>query len=106
LILTFAKRAPFRRHLGPGVIQALIPFFNPDREATDPIPVARAEKLSDLFLEYYFFGTPFRRDALAAIWQRCEDGGDHGCRRERAGFEQIVGPLGAAPVAVATPQPE
>ena len=107
VIVEIAKQTPFRRHLSPAVLQSLIPFFHPDLETTDPVPVARAEKLSDLFFEYYFFGAPFQREALTSIWQHCEDGGDNACRRERARIERVVGPLGARPpVALVAPPAE
>ncbi len=103
VILTLLKEPPFRRHLGPGVLHALIPFFHPDVETTEPIEAPEAARLSGLFSEYYFYGTPFSREALVAIWRRCRDGGGVTCRDARAVVERRVGPLGGAPVALAAP---
>jgi predicted membrane-bound spermidine synthase len=104
LLLEQLKNPPFRRHLTPTVIQSVIPFFHPDLAATEPIEAREADRLSELFIDYYFHGAPFAREALVSIWQRCEDGGGKSCREERASIERRVGSLGNAPVALSAPR--
>jgi hypothetical protein len=100
------KKPPFRRHLTPQVIQSLIPLIHPDLAATEPVDARDADRLSELFVDYYFYGAPFSREALVSIWRRCEDGGGKSCQEERASIERRVGSLGPAAVARSAPRPE
>jgi hypothetical protein len=87
------QSAPFRRQLGPAKIETLASFYADD-PATDPIPIAEATRLTDLFTEYYFHGAPFPRRTLASFWTRCRGvGATSGCDAARALAERRVGPL-------------
>jgi len=105
VILDLLQNPPFRRHLGPQKLQALTGFFQPDLETTEALGPKEAERLSDLFIEYYFHGAPFSFDALESIWRRCHDGGGLRCKPARAHVERLVGPLPGTAVQAAKKPP-
>ena len=93
VIAELLQKQPFRRHLGPQTLQTLAGFYQPDLESTEAITPQEAERISDLFVEYYFYGAPFSFDALTSVWRRCRDGGGQRCEPVRARIERLVGPL-------------
>ena len=95
--------SPFRRLLGPAKIETLASFYA-DELAADPIPIAEATRLTDLFTEYFFHGAPFPRRTLASFWTRCRGlGATGGCDAARAQAERRVGPLPPSAAQVSTP---
>jgi SAM-dependent methyltransferase len=93
VLMRLLTQVPFRRQLEAQTLQPLVSFFHPDLETTEAIDPREAERLSDLFIEYYFHGAPFSFDALTSIWRRCQDGGGMRCEPARARIERSVGPL-------------
>jgi hypothetical protein len=102
ILLALLAQAPFRRHLSGRTGQALMSFFRPDLETTETLDPKQAERLSDLFIEYYFHGAPFSFDTLTSIWRRCRDGGGLRCDPARARIERLVGPLPRSDARTAT----
>lgn len=95
-IRALLQQSPFRRHIGPLQLRTLAGFFDPDLATTDPLAPEQATRLSNLYIEYYFHGAPFSRDALTAIWQRCRDDSEQRCQPARARIERRIGPLSDA----------
>ncbi len=105
VLMGLLTQVPFRRHLGAQTLQTLASFFHPDLETTEAIDPREAGRLSDLFIEYYFYGAPFSFDALTSIWRRCQDGGGMRCEPARARIEASVGPLPRSDARTATQPP-
>ena len=95
-IRALLQQSPFRRHIGPLQLRTLAGFFDPDLATTDPLAPEEAMRLSNLYIEYYFHGAPFSRDALTSIWQRCRDDSEQRCQPARARIEHRIGPLSDA----------
>jgi spermidine synthase len=87
-----AATTPFREVL------ALIPLFAPDPSTPEPDDrkaLELARKSSDRFADFYYHAAPFSRDALARLWQRCEQalGASGDCLAGRAAVQRVTGRL-------------
>jgi hypothetical protein len=84
----------FAAHLADARLRHLIELLGGPGSDAAPSP-SQAKLLTDLYVGYFHHGAPFRRDALARIWQQCRPNrpGDGSCARGLAAAEARVGPL-------------
>lgn len=82
-------------HLGPAKLAALEALYEPRRLRPGAVTLEEAERITNLFLEYFHHPAPFARDAVTSVWQRCQDGGAGSTRCEagRLRAEEQLGPL-------------
>jgi hypothetical protein len=85
--------------LHPLAMDRLADFLAGAARGRGPIPLEVALETSELFFRSAHHAAPFRRAALAGIWDRCRDpDGEAGlCEETRAEIEERFGPLAPAP---------
>jgi SAM-dependent methyltransferase len=78
-------------------LPSLLPLTGVGAPDAKPVSVADAQRATELFVSYYTHATPFSREALAAIWRRCEADPKQreACRAGRAEAERKLGALDA-----------
>jgi spermidine synthase len=90
----FERTSTERAKAASTIFPQLTPLFGPAPGAQTPLTVEQAKHLTELFALFYFHAAPFPRDALSAIWARCDDAGENGrCRRNFELANEWVGGL-------------
>ena len=92
-VLRTALDAPFLASLAELFAPDGPELASPARDRT-PTP-ERARELTNLYIHYFQYGTPFSREAIARVWSRCRDGANSrgACEKGLAHAESRLGPL-------------
>ena len=82
-------------HLTDTKLRHLVGLFEGGAGSEGALGAEQAERLTNLYVEYYHHGMPFSREALALVWKECRQRqpGDPSCSRGLAAAEARVGPL-------------
>jgi len=93
LLANLRQFGPFAPHLTDTKLRHLVGLFPSGAGSEGALDAAQAERLTDLYVQYYHHGTPFSRESLALIWEQCHPPGDASCTNGLAAAEVRVGPL-------------